>query len=89
MGTVQETSQITLNALTFALQVSQNGKREIWPKKIFEEIISENFSNMGNSHPSPGSAESPIQDKAKEEHARTHIKLTKIKDKEKIFKSTR
>ena len=44
---------------------------------------------MGNSHPSPGSAESPIQDKAKEEHARTHIKLTKIKDKEKIFKATR
>ena len=44
---------------------------------------------MGNSHPSPGSAESPIQDKAKEEHARTHIKLTKIKVKEKIFKATR
>ena len=46
---------------------------------------------MGNSSlPSLSrSAESPIQDKLKEEHARTHIKPTKIKDKEKIFKATR
>jgi len=30
------------------------------PKKIFEDIIAENLSNMGkeNSHPSPGSTES-------------------------------
>ena len=25
------------------------GKREKWPEKIFEEIISENLSNMGNT----------------------------------------
>ena len=26
----------------------------------------------GDTHPSPGSAESPIQDKPKEKHAETH-----------------
>ena len=32
------------------------------PEKIFEEITAENLPNMGkeNSHPSPGSAESPL-----------------------------
>ena len=43
---------------------------------------------MGNSQPSPGSTESPRQDKPKEEHTETHvIKLTKIKDK--LLKATR
>ena len=38
----------------------------------------------------PGSAESPIQDKLKEDHTEAMlIKLTKIKDKEKILKATR
>ena len=43
------------------------------PEKIFEEIIVKNFPNMGkeNSHPSPGSAESPRQDKPKEKHTET------------------
>ena len=47
-------------------------EREKGPKKIFEEIIVENFLHMGNSHPSPGSTESTRQDKAKEKHAKTH-----------------
>ena len=44
-------------------------------EKIFEEIIVQNFPNTGkeNSQSSPGSTESPIQDKSKEKHAKTHI----------------
>ena len=45
-------------------------------EKIFEEIIVENFLNMGNSQSSPGSAESPIQDKPKEKHTKIHINQT-------------
>ena len=48
------------------------------PEKKFEEIITEKFPNMGkgDTHPSPGSAESPIQDKPKEEHTETHSNQT-------------
>ena len=55
--------------------VPEGEEREKGPEKIFEEIIVKNFPNKhgkGNSHPSPGSAESPIQDKPKEKHAETH-----------------
>ena len=52
--------------------VPEGEKREKGPEKIFEEIIVENFRNMRNSHPSPGSAAGPIQDKPKEKHAETH-----------------
>ena len=53
--------------------IPKREKREKGPEKIFEEIIAENFPNMGkDSHPSPGSPESPRQDKPKEEHAKTH-----------------
>ena len=43
----------------------------VGPKKIFEEIIVENFSNMGKgkSQPSPGSTDRPRKDEPKEEHA--------------------
>ena len=38
-------------------------EREKGPKNIFEEIIAENFSNMGKeSRLSPGSTNSPMQD---------------------------
>ena len=43
----------------------------------------------GNSHPSPGSTESPRQDKPKEKHAKTHSNQKRIKDKEKLLKATR
>ena len=76
MKTVPETSGTTLNAPTFTLQGSQKEKRERAPEKIFEEIIAGNFPNMGNINSSPGSTESPIQDKPKEEHANTHINQT-------------
>ena len=54
--------------------VAEGEEREKGPDKIFEEIIVESFPNMGkgNSHPNPGSTESPIQDKPKEKHAETH-----------------
>ena len=46
--------------------------REI--EKIFVEIRVKTFQHgKGNSHPSPGSAASPIQNKPKEKHAETHI----------------
>ena len=39
---------------------------------------------MGNSQPSPGSAENPWQEEPKEEHTETHSNQTdKIKDKDK------
>ena len=43
-------------------------------EKLFEEIIVENFPNIGkaNSPSSPGSTESPIQDESKEKNAKTH-----------------
>ena len=54
--------------------------------------MAENFPNYGkgNSHPITGSPESPIQDKPKEKHTKTHINQSnKIKHKEKILKATR
>ena len=44
--------------------------------KIFEAIIDENFPNMENSHLCPRSAETHIQDKLKEEHAKAHRNQT-------------
>ena len=38
-------------------------ERKKVPKKIFEEIIMENFPNKGKGHPSTGNSESPRQDK--------------------------
>ena len=45
-------------------------------EKIFEEIIVENFLNMGKEIISPGSSESPIQDKSKEKYTKKHINQT-------------
>ena len=63
-------------------------ERENNPEKIFEEIIAENFPNMGKEivKSSLGSADSPRKDKPKGEHI---IKLTKTKDKDKLLKATR
>ena len=49
--------------------VPEGGEREKGPEKIFEEIIVK--ERKGNSHRSPGSAASPIQDKPKKKHAKT------------------
>ena len=47
------------------------------PEKIFEEIIAENFLNMGKEIVNQvQEAQSPIQDKPKEEHTETHSNQT-------------
>ena len=47
------------------------------PEKVFEEIIAENFPNMGKETVTQvQKAQSPIQDKPKEEHTKTHINQT-------------
>ena len=55
------------------IRVPEGEEREKGPEKIFEEIIVENsLTWKGNSHPGPGSSESPIPDKPKEKHTKTH-----------------
>ena len=47
------------------------------PEKILEEIIVENFPNMGKEIVNQvQEADSSIQDKSKEKHAKTHINQT-------------
>ena len=59
-------------------------------EEIFEEIIVENFPNMGKEIVNQGQeTQSPTQDKSKEKYAKTYIKLSKIKYKEKILKAAR
>ena len=46
-------------------------------EKIFQEIIVENFPNMGKEIVNQvQEAQSPIQDKSKKKHAKTHINQT-------------
>ena len=55
-------------------------RREKGPEKIFEEIIAENFLNMGkeivNQVQEP---QNPWKDKPKEEHTKTHSNQTEKK----------
>ena len=54
--------------------VPEGEEREKGPEKIFEEIIVENFPNMGKEIATQAQeAETPMQDKPKEKHAKTHI----------------
>ena len=56
--------------------VPEEEEKKKGSEEIFEENIVENFPNMENSQSSPGSTESPIQDKSKEKHVKTHINQT-------------
>ena len=57
--------------------VPEGGEREKGPEKIFEEIINENFPNMGKEIINQvQEAHSPRQDKVKEEHTQTHSNQT-------------
>ena len=47
MWTVSETSGTKLNAPTFELKWSQRRREKEGTEKIFEDIIVENFPNMG------------------------------------------
>ena len=59
--------------------VPEEEEKKKGTEKIFEEIRVENFPNMGKkivNQSSPGSTESPIQDKYKEKHVKTNINQT-------------
>ena len=57
--------------------VPEGEEREKGPEKIFEEIIVENFPNMGKEILSQvQAAQRPMQDESKEKHAKTHISQT-------------
>ena len=57
--------------------VPEGEEREKGPEKIFEEIIVENFPNMGKEMATQvQEVQSPIQDKPKEKHAETHSSQT-------------
>ena len=57
--------------------VPEEEEKKKGTENIFEETIVANFPNMGKEIvTSPGSADSPIQDKSKEKHAKTHINQT-------------
>ena len=75
---VSETSGAISNALTFELQGVPEEEKKKGYEKIFEEIIVENFPNMEKEivNQVPTGTKSPIQDKPKEKHAKTHINQT-------------
>ena len=57
--------------------VPEGEEREKGPEKIFKEIIAENFPNMGKEIVNQvQKAQSPRQDKPKEEHTKTHSNQT-------------
>ena len=57
--------------------VPEGEEREKGSEEIFEEIIAENFPNMRKEMLTQvQEAQSPIQDKPKEEHSKTHINQT-------------
>ena len=57
--------------------VPEEEEKKKGTEKIFEEIIVENFPNMGKEIVNQvQEAQSPIQDKSKEKHTKTHINQT-------------
>ena len=53
--------------------MSEGEETQKGPGKIFEEIMAENFPNMGKETVNQvQEAQSPRQDKPKEEHTQTH-----------------
>ena len=60
------------------IRVPEEEEEKKGTEKIFEEIIVENFPNMGKEIviQVQEAQRSPIQDKSKEKHAKTHINQT-------------
>ena len=57
--------------------VAEKEEKKKWTEKIFEETIVEKFPNMGKEIVDQvQEAQSPIQDKSKEKHTKTHINQT-------------
>ena len=77
MRTVSEISGTTLNT-QYSHYKALRRRKEKESEKIFEEIVVENFPNMGKekNHSSPRSTENPIQGKSKDEHAKTPVNQT-------------
>ena len=76
MRIASETFGTILNTQTFELQASQSKKKKgnVLTEKIFEEIIVENFPNMGKDIVNQvQEAQSPLQDKPNEKHIKMHI----------------
>ena len=53
--------------------VPEGEEREKGPQEIFEEIVAEDFPNMGKETVTQVQEAGPIQDEPKEGHAETHI----------------
>ena len=72
--------------------VPEGEDREIGPEKIFEEIIVKNFSNMGKEIATQDQEAQRVPGRINPRRDMPRyilIKLTKIKDKEKLLKATR
>ena len=72
--------------------VPEGEERERGPEKIFEEIIVKNLPNMGKEIATQVQEVQRVQDRINPRRNMPHhivIKLTKIKDKEKLLKATR
>ena len=74
------------------IEVPEGGEREKGPEKIFEEIIVENFPNIGKEIATQVQEAQRVPYRINpRRNTLRHIviRLTKIKDKEKLLKSTR
>ena len=92
MGTVSQTSGTTLNAPTFEIGVPEEEEKKKGTEKIFEEIIVENFPNMGKGivNQVQEAQRVPYRTNPRRNTPRhILIKLSKIKYKEKLLKATR
>ena len=72
--------------------VPEGEEREKRPKKIFEEIIGENFPNMGKKIATQVQEGQRVPGRINSRRNTPRhiiIKLTKIKDKDKLLKATR
>ena len=92
MKPVYENSGTTLNPPIFTLHRCQKEKREKGTEKIFEEVKAENFPNTGEETVTQvqEAQRVPFRINPRRNMPRhILIKLTKIKDKEKILKAAR
>ena len=74
------------------LEIPEGEEREKGPEKIFEEIIAENFPNMGKEIVNQVQEAQKVPDRINpRRNTMRHIviELTKIKDKNKILRATR
>ena len=76
---------------THILVVPEGEEKEEGPEKIFEEITAENFLNMGKEIVNQVQEAQRVPGRINPRNTLSHvvIKLTKIKDKDKILKATR